>query len=153
MKNNLKALETDLEKCMNLYGESLKALSEEDPCKGFFTTIVEFAKSFQTALDDNLAKRQAQEKAAKALAEAEQKLQAQAPSSPIKLPGFVLPPIPSKSPLKPAPPPQPTNQPTRQPPPQPTDNLFGQFHKSQTASPGDLLAEFKSRLNKQKENA
>lgn len=136
VKDTMKSLESDLEKCMNVFGESLKALSEEDPSKKFFSTIVEFAKAFQTALDDNLAKRQAHEKAAKALAEAEQKVQSQA--SPVKLPGFQLPPLPLKSPLKPA-----------QPAP-PTDNLFGQFHKSQTASPTDLLAEFKSKLNKQK---
>ena len=140
LKDNFKTLETDLEKSMNTYGESLKALSEEDPCKKFFSTIVDFSKAFQTALDDNVAKRQATEKAAKALAEAEQKAQAQTNPG-IKLPGFALPPIPAKSPLKPVPP---------APPAPPSDNLFGQFHKSQTASPGDLLAEFKSRLNKQK---
>lgn len=136
LKDNMKVLESDLEKCMNTFGESLKALSEEDPSKKFFSTIVEFAKSFQTALDDNLAKRQAHEKAARALAEAEQKL---AQTSPMKPAGFQLPPIPAKSPLRSAPPPPPK-----------TDNLFGQFHKSQTASSTDLLAEFKSKLNKQK---
>lgn len=145
IKESLATTEKNLEKVMNEYGESLKATVEGDPCKKFFSTIVEFARGFQAAYDDNVAKRQAQEKAAKALAEAESKAQAKGPSmgsmaAIAKMAVASRQQKPSDGGAPPPPPPP--------PPPPSGENLFGRFHQAQNASAGDVLAEFKSKLNK-----
>jgi hypothetical protein len=152
IKESLVAAEKNLEKVMNEYGESLKATVEGDPGKRFFTIIVEFARAFQAAYDDNVAKRQAQEKAAKALAEAESKAQAKGPSmgSMAAIAKLAVANRQQQSAAQ-----EGTETPATPPPPLPrapagpgSENLFGRFHQAQNASAGDVLAEFKNKLNK-----
>lgn len=69
-------IESSLETLMARYGENFRAVSDEDNCKKFFTTISSFAKGFRSAMDENIKKRLAQEKAARLAKEANARLEA-----------------------------------------------------------------------------
>ncbi len=56
---------TAIGELMSKYGEDLKALSEIDTSQKFFSTIAGFARSFSSACDENIKKRQAVERAAR----------------------------------------------------------------------------------------
>lgn len=122
LKSAAKTAESDLDKLMTKYGEQLKGTSEEDPCKKFFSTVADFAKSFRAAIDENVSKRAEYEKAQKMAAEMDAK-QEESKSAPKPPPGA------KKG---------------------PQENLFGRFHDAQKASAGDVLAEFKMRMASKK---
>ncbi len=140
MKDSLITAEKSLERILNEYGESLKGITDGDPCKKFFGTIVEFSRAFQAAYDDNLAKRQAQEKAAKAILETDSKPQTKAPSlsSVAAMAKMVVA-------SRPTPP---MGESSQVPTSVSTENLFGRYQQAQNASTGDILAEFKNKMNK-----
>ncbi len=71
-----KEAESGVEALMLVYGENIRALSDEDPSKKFFTTIATFAKSFRTAVDENIKKRLALERAARIAVENNKRLEA-----------------------------------------------------------------------------
>jgi hypothetical protein len=126
MKESTVNVETTLGKLMIEFGENLKGTVEGDPAKRFFTTMVEFARAFQAAHDDNVAKLQAQEKINKTLSDAESK----SSNKPLSLASVAKVAVAA------------THGTT------PPENLFGRFHQAQNASAGDVLAEFKSKMNK-----
>eukprot|EP01034_Spumella_vulgaris_P021864 gene21864-27939_t len=71
-----KEAESSVEALMLTYGENMRALSDEDASKKFFTTIATFAKSFRTAVDENIKKRLAIERAARIAVENNKRLEA-----------------------------------------------------------------------------
>jgi cell pole-organizing protein PopZ len=133
IKDLSKSVEAAVERVMNQYGESLKGLSEEDPCKKFFGSLNTFGRQLGAAYDDNRTARELAEKAAKALADAEAKKQAQAsqgPAGPEKEDK-------TKAALSPA---------AKKKPAGAVDNIFGNFHNSQKASADDVMEEFKRKM-------
>jgi hypothetical protein len=132
MKQFAKSLESSLERNMNRYGESLLAMSEEDPTKKFFSTFTEFAKSYHKANDDNFLKRKAQEEADLLLQQQQQKQQLQKQLQQQKSLKATV----ADASIS-------ANTTTTSKPVKKAENLFGQFHKSQTASANDLIAEFR----------
>jgi hypothetical protein len=120
MKQSFKRAEMDLEQLMSKYGEQLGGVDEEDPeedpSKKFFSTIADFVRAFQVAIDENISKRQEYEKAMKMAADQDAK---RAESSQ-------------------------DGKPAKQK--RLTANIFGRFHDAQKASTGDVLAAFKLKL-------
>jgi hypothetical protein len=104
---------------------------EGDPCKTFFTTIANFARSFHAAADENTAKRLAAEKAASAQSQKESKAAAAAGATTAASAGSSGAPTPSGPAAKAK-----------------TENIFGMFHSAQEASSDDVIAEFKLKMAK-----
>lgn len=147
-------IETALEGLMAKYGENFKAVTDEDNCKKFFTTISTFAKSFRAAMDDNIKRRLAAEKAARLANEANKRLEAKrlaaeqkaaAEGKPIRkkvsidasASGNI--PSPSGSPV-----------PARKSgaPAAAQHNIFDKFHSEQDESTEAVLAKFRMKLHK-----
>lgn len=121
LKASLRQAESSLETLLSRYGESLKAVSEEDPAKKFFSTFADFAKAFRAAVDENASKKQEAEKAQRIAAEIDAKAAAADEGAGKDKAGKAV----RKG---------------------PQENLFGRFHDAQKASAGDVLAEFKMRM-------
>ena len=120
-----KNIENKIEFEMNKYGESLKKISDEDNSKLFFTTIVNFAKAYRSAADENITKRLAIEKANKALeAKATTTTSTNNNTTATTTTTTV-----SGNKAK-------------------TENIFGMFHSAQEASSDDVIAEFKLKMAK-----
>ena len=121
-----KNIETKIEFEMNKYGESLKKISDEDNSKLFFTAIVNFAKAYRSAADDNITKRLAIEKANKAL---EAKATTTSTNNNTTTTTTTTTTTVSGNKAK-------------------TENIFGMFHSAQEASSDDVIAEFKLKMAK-----
>jgi len=65
IKQQFKTVEHNLENIMNRFGESNKAMNEEDNAKQFFTIVTTFIKQLSKAHDDNVKKEQAKIRKAK----------------------------------------------------------------------------------------
>jgi hypothetical protein len=140
MKKNQKSMEDSLNQILMLFGESLKGGKasggeggaaeggESDIVKKFFGMILEFSRSFQTALEENKQRKAAQEKLLQ-----QQQHQGDGKDDGAHSPkgGAAASTGTTKELDKKA-------------------DIFGQFHKAQKASNDQLLAEFKNKLNKQK---
>lgn len=146
-------IEASLETLMAKYGENFKAMSDEDTSKKFFTTISTFAKSFRAAMDENIKKRVAQEKAARLANEANKRLEAkrQAAEQKAAADGKPLRKKVSIDTGVTAGAPSPVGTPT------PTKkavttaaahNIFDKFHSEQDESTEAVLAKFRMKLHK-----
>eukprot|EP00981_Chlorochromonas_danica_P005143 scaffold1036_cov169-Ochromonas_danica.AAC.23 len=124
LKKMSKSAESELEHLMARYGEDLRAVSDEDPCKKFFVTIADFAKALRCALEENSARRAEAEKSQQKSAAPTTSIETES-SGKINEEGSVK----KKA---------------------PQENIFGRFHDAQKASAGDVLAEFKMRMAKGK---
>jgi len=131
LKSQIKSVESGVGQLMRIYGETYKSGGNTengsddgsgDPCKSFFSCICSFARSFRAAVDEIVEKRLAEEKAAKALEEANNKkthAHSTAAGGGHK----------EKKKGK-------------------TENIFGMFQAAQEASSEDVIAEFKMKLAK-----